>query len=98
MFPYAAIIAANSKNKGYKPKAPKVETLKDYTETSTEDFYKKLVDKSEYVGILVMADMISNWMNFDNLTEKQKIRFVRETETPEYYSLENRFKRFFNIK
>ena len=98
MFPYAAIIAANSKKNQRKSKAPKVETLKDYTETSKEDFYKKLVDKSEYVGIFVMADMISKWQGFDNLTEKQKIRFVRETETPEYYSLENRFKRFFNIK
>jgi hypothetical protein len=42
-----------------------------------------------------MADMILNWQNFDNLTHKQKVRFVTEVINPEYYSLKNKLKRLF---
>ena len=98
MFPYSAIAAANllnNKNKSKRqPNAPKIYTLGMFTETIPEDFYAILCEKAKTVGICEMADMISNWQGFDNLTPKQKIRFVRETETPEYYSFANRVKRF----
>lgn len=97
MFPYSAIAAANLLNnkKGERQhNPPKITTLNKYTQTSPEDFYNLLLKRSQTVGIFEMAEMITNWQDFDNLTEKQKIRFIRETETPEYYSFTNRLKRF----
>ena len=100
MFPYGAIIASQliHKQTPYVPKPPKISTLGNYTETSPEDFYKLLTNRGKIAGIMEMCDMISNWQGFDNLSDKKKRRFVIETETPEYYSIQNRFKRFFNLK
>jgi hypothetical protein len=100
MFPYSAIAASQllRNQKPYVAKEPKISTLVDYTKTSPEDFYKLLTIRAKSAGICEMADMISNWMDFDNLSDKKKRRFVIETETPEYYSIQNRFKRFFNLK
>jgi hypothetical protein len=97
-FPYAAIIAANMKQKPYVAKEPKIETLKDYTQTSPADFYTLLVKRTEISGIFETCDIISNWMDFDNLSDKKKRKFVIETETPGYYSIKNCLKRFFNLK
>ena len=96
MFPYSAIAAANLLNnkKTREPNPPKISTLGAFTNTSPEDFYALLVKKAQTVGIFEMADMISKWQDFDNLTPNQKTRFVTETETPEYYSFANRVKRF----
>jgi len=97
MFPYSAIAAANLLNnqKGERqPNPPKISTLSEFTQASPEDFYALLVKKGKTVGIFEMADMITKWQGFDNLTPNQKIRFVTETETPEYYSFANRVKRF----
>ena len=100
MFPYSAIAASQllRNQKPYVAKEPKISTLVDYTKTSPEDFYKLLTIGAKSAGICEMADMISNWMDFDNLSDKKKRIFVIETETPEYYSIQNRFKRFFNLK
>lgn len=100
MFPYSAIAASQllRNQKPYVAKEPKISTLVDYTKTSPEDFYKLLTIRAKSAGICEMADIISNWMDFDNLSDKKKRRFVIETETPEYYSIQNRFKRFFNLK
>ena len=100
MFPYSAIAASQllRNQKPYVAKEPKISTLVDYTKTSPEDFYKLLTIRAKSAGICEMADMISNWMDFDNLSDKKKRIFVIETETPEYYSIQNRFKRFFNLK
>lgn len=100
MFPYSAIAASQllRNQKPYVAKEPKISTLMDYTKTSPEDFYKLLTIRAKSAGICEMADMISNWMDFDNLSDKKKRIFVIETETPEYYSIQNRFKRFFNLK
>jgi hypothetical protein len=97
MFPYSAIAAANLLNnkKGERqPNPPKISTLGEFTQTSPEDFYALLVKKGKTVGIFEMADMITKWQDFDNLTPNQKTRFVTETETPDYYSFANRVKRF----
>ena len=96
MFPYSMINASlmliNSKNKR-KPNPPLISTLPQYTKMPTEDFYSLLIKKSEVVGIFEMADMITKWYDFDNLSYKQKIRFVNETIQPDYYSIRNIFKR-----
>ena len=96
MFPYSAIAAAHLLNNKSErqPNPPKISTLGLFTNTSPEDFYALLVTKAKTVGIFEMADMISKWQDFDNLTPNQKTRFVTETETPEYYSFANRVKRF----
>lgn len=98
MFPYAIISASRllGNKKTYIPKPPKIETLQNYIKISNEDFYELLFQKSKKVGICEMCDMISNWQGFDNLTQNQKIRFVRETIEPEYYSMKNYIKRTFD--
>ena len=100
MFPYSAIAASQllRNQKPYVAKEPKISTLVDFTKTSPEDFYKLLTIRAKSAGICEMADIVSNWMDFDNLSDKKKRRFVIETETPEYYSVQNRCKRFFNLK
>jgi hypothetical protein len=96
MFPYATINASlmlrNSENKR-EPNPSLVSTLSQYTQMPTEDFYNLIVKKSEVVGFFEMVDMITKWQDFDNLSYKQKIRFVNETIQPDYYSIKNRFKR-----
>jgi hypothetical protein len=96
MFPYAMINASlmlrNIKNKR-EPTPPLIYTLSQYTQIPTDDFYNLLIKKSSVVGFLETIDMITKWQGFDNLSEKQKIRFVNETIQPDYYSIKNRFKR-----
>ena len=96
MFPYGAIIASQllHKQTPYVPKPPKISTLGEYKQTSPEDFYNLLVNRGKIAGVMEMCDIISNWQGFDNLSPKQKFHFVTETETPEYYSIANRVKRF----
>jgi hypothetical protein len=96
MFPYGIIIASNLlRRKGdAKSNPPKIETLKYFTDLPAEDFYKILVENSQKVGLLEMAEMISCWQNFDDLSDKKKKRFVTETLDPDYYSLKNNIKRF----
>jgi hypothetical protein len=84
-----------SNGKPHTPEPPLIETLPNYIKIPTVQFYDLLVEKSERVGLLEMCDMIANRQGFDRLSEKQKIRFVRETIDPEYYSTWNRIKRLF---
>lgn len=100
MFPYAIISASRllGNKKEYRPKSPLIQTLPNYIQMPTVQFYYLLVKKSERVGLLEMSDMIVNWQKFDSLSENQKIRFVRETIEPEYYSIRNRIKRLFKNK
>ena len=95
MFPYAMITASMLLNKGNPrpPKPPLIETLPNYIQMPTAQFHDLLFERSKKVGLLEMCDMAKDWYDFDNLSEKQKIRFVRETIDPEYYSIWNRFKR-----
>lgn len=98
MFPYSMIVAANMllNNKGERQaNAPKIKTLNEYTELTPQQFYDLLTVRAKGVGICEMADMISNWQGFDNLTSNQKVKFVTETINPGYYSLVNRVKRLF---
>jgi hypothetical protein len=97
MFPYAIISASRllgAKNKNT-PEPPLIETLQNYIQMPTAQFHALLVEKSETVGLLEMCEMISNWKGFDRLSEKQKLRFVKETIDPTYYSIWNRLKRMF---
>jgi len=89
-----ASLLLNGKKK-HTPQPPSIETLPNYIQMPTVQFYDLLVERSENVGLLEMCDMITNWQNFDNLSEKQKVKFVRETIEPEYYSISNRIKRLF---
>ena len=100
MFPYAIISASRllGNKKEYQSKLPLIQTLPNYIQMPTIQFYYLLVKKSEKVGVLEMSDIIVNWQNFDSLSENQKIRFVKETIEPEYYSIRNRIKRHFKIK
>lgn len=95
MFPYGMIIASQllNKNSKRKPNPPLIDTLPNYIQMPTIDFYNLLVQKSERVGVLEMCNLIKNYQKFDSLSEKQKIRFVKETIEPEYYSILNRIKR-----
>ena len=79
-FPYSAIIAANLLNNGEKraPKQPNITTLGEYTTASKEEVYNKLVEAAKNVGICEMADMISNWMDFDSLSDVKKRSFLHE--------------------
>jgi hypothetical protein len=97
MFPYAIITASMLLNKSNPrpPKPPLIETLPNYIQMPTVQFYDLLVERSKTVGILEMRDMITNWQSFDKLLEKQKVRFVTETIDPTYYSIWNRLKRLF---
>jgi hypothetical protein len=97
-FPYAAIIAANSKKRPYVANPPKISTLGNYTKTTPEEFHALLVKRTEISGLFETCDIIANWQGFDNLSDKKKRRFVIETETPEYYSIKNCLKRLFKIK
>jgi hypothetical protein len=101
MFPFAMINASlmlkNNKNKR-KINAPMTSTLTNYIKITNEEFYRLLIEKSKKVGVFEMVDMINNWMHFDDLTEKKKIRFVTETINPEYYSIKNRLKRLLKKK
>jgi hypothetical protein len=100
MFPYAMINASlllNGKKK-HTPQPPSIETLPNYIQMPTVQFYDLLVERSKTVGLLEMCDMITNWQSFDKLSEKQKVRFVTEIINPEYYSIFNRIKRLFKKK
>lgn len=97
MFPYAMINASlllNGKKK-HTPQPPLIETLQNYIQMPTAKFHDLLIERSENVGLLEMCDMITNWQNFDNLSGKQKVKFVREIIEPKYYSISNRIKRLF---
>jgi hypothetical protein len=98
MFPYGAIIASQMLNRKNKREAqpPQIETLSSFTKLSAEEFYDLLVERSKTAGIIEMCDLITNWQGFDKLTVQQRARFVKEIEEPEYYSIRNRLKRFFN--
>lgn len=78
MFPYGAIIAANMLNNGEKraPKQPNIITLGEYTTLSKEEVYNNLTDAAKNVGICEMANMISNWMDFDALSDVKKRSFL----------------------
>ena len=80
MFPYSAIIAANLLNKGTQrtPKQPKITTLGEYSTSSELAVYEQLVNAAKNVGICEMADMISNWMDFDSLSDVKKRSFLNE--------------------
>jgi len=95
MFPYAIISASRllGNKKEHTPEPPLIETLQNYIQMPTADFYKLLVEKSKTVGLIEMCDMITNWQRFDRLSEKQKVRFVTETIDPTYYLIWNRLKR-----
>jgi hypothetical protein len=100
MFPYGIIIASRllGAKKQNTPEPPLIETLQNYIQIPTAQFHDLLVEKSERVGILEMCDIAEDWYGFDNLSEKQKVRFVRETIEPEYYSAWNTIKRLFKKK
>jgi hypothetical protein len=100
MFPYGMIIASRllGAKKQNTPEPPLIETLQNYIQMPTAQFHDLLVEKSKTVGLLEMCDMITNWKRFDMLSEKQKVRFVRETIEPEYYSVWNTIKRLFKKK
>lgn len=95
MFPYSMIVASNllRQNKSRVPVPPKIKTFSQYTDVPEKEFYDLLVLRGKQVGVLEMANIISKWQGFDNLSEKQKIRFVKETLDPEYYSFKNYIKR-----
>jgi hypothetical protein len=100
MFPYAMINASlllNSKKK-HTPQPPSIETLPNYIQMPTAQFHNLLVERSKKVGIIEMCNLIDSFHFFDALTEKHKIRFVRETIEPEYYSAWNTIKRMFKKK
>ena len=81
MFPYSAIIAANLLNKkgGQRQvNQPKIDTLNEYTLLAPEQFYNILTARAREVGICEMADMISNWQNFDSLSDVKKRLFLNE--------------------
>ena len=80
MFPYGAIIAANLLNKDTQrtPKQPNVTSLEEYTTLTNEEVYNKLVDAAKNVGICEMANMISNWMDFDSLSDVKKRSFLHK--------------------
>jgi hypothetical protein len=100
MFPYVIISASrllgNKKTHILEPSL--IETLPNYIQMPTVQFYDLLVEKSKTVGLLEMCEMINNWQTFDNLSEKQKQRFVKETIEPNYYSIYNRIKRLIKNK
>jgi hypothetical protein len=100
MFPYGMIIASRllGAKKQNTPEPPLIETLQDYIQMPTAQFHDLLVEKSERVGLLEMCDIAEDWYGFDNLSEKQKVRFVTETIDPNYYSIINRIKRLFKKK
>ena len=80
-FPYGAIVAANMlRNKGEKRTypQPKITTLSEYTTASELAVYEQLVNAAKNVGICEMADMISNWMDFDSLSDVKKRSFLHE--------------------
>jgi hypothetical protein len=97
MFPYGMIVAANMLNKKgeRQTNVPRIDTLNEYTELTSQQFYDLLTVRAKSAGICEMANMISNWQGFDSLSAKQKVEFVTETIDPEYYSLVSRVKRFF---
>jgi hypothetical protein len=80
MFPYGMIIAANMLNKQGQRQSnpPKINTLNDYTEFTPEQVYDLLVTKAKTVGICEMADMITNWQNFDSLSDVKKRLFLAD--------------------
>jgi hypothetical protein len=80
MFPYSAIVAANMLNKKgvVKTNPPKITTLGEYTTATDLEVYEQLVNAAKNVGICEMADMISNWQNFDSLSDVKKRLFLYE--------------------
>lgn len=80
MFPYSAIVAANMLNKQGQRQAnpPKITTLGEYTIATDLEVYEQLVESAKTVGICEMADMISNWQNFDSLSDVKKRLFLYE--------------------
>ena len=92
----ASRLLGNKKENTLKP--PLIDTLPNFIQMPTVQFYGLLVAKSERVGLFEMCTMIDNWQNFDNLTVNQKVRFVKETIEPDYYSISNRIKRLFKNK
>lgn len=80
MFPYSAIVAANMLHKQGQRQAnpPKITTLGEYTTATDLQVYEQLVEAAKTVGICEMADMISNWQNFDSLSDVKKRLFLYE--------------------
>jgi len=80
MFPYSAIVAANMLNKQGQRQAnpPKITTLGEYTTATDLEVYEQLVESAKTVGICEMADIISNWQNFDSLSDVKKRLFLYE--------------------
>ena len=101
MFPYSIISSTlllnNKKSRASKSSPPLIETLPNYIETPTVQFYHLLYKRYKDAGIIETVDIINNWHGFDLLSEKQKIRFVKETVNPEYYSVWNTLKRLLKI-
>ena len=79
--------------KKHTPESPLIKTLENYIQMPTIQFYDLLIDKSKRVGLIEIFYMTSSFQNFDNLSEKQKAIFVRETIEPETFSLLNSIKR-----
>jgi|LakMenEpi05May12_1017382.scaffolds.fasta_scaffold40273_1 hypothetical protein len=79
-FPYSAIVAANMLNKqGIRQANPaKIATLGEYTASTDLEVYEQLVEAAKTVGICEMADIISNWQNFDSLSDVKKRSFLHE--------------------
>jgi hypothetical protein len=80
MFPYSAIVAANMLNKQGQRQAnpPKITTLGEYTKATDLEVYEQLVESAKTVGICEMADIISNWQDFDSLSDVKKRSFLHE--------------------
>jgi hypothetical protein len=79
-FPYSAIVAANMLNKQGIRQAnpPKITTLGEYTASTDLEVYEQLVESAKTVGICEMADIISNWQDFDLLSDVKKRSFLHE--------------------
>ena len=75
-----------------------IETLKNYTTLSDKQFYAKLMAECSKTGISSALDYATKWHNFDFLKEELKVRFVKEIEHPEYFTIKASLKRLFNFK
>jgi hypothetical protein len=57
---------------------PKITTLYEYTTATDLEVYEQLVESAKTVGICEMADIISNWQDFDSLSDVKKRSFLHE--------------------
>jgi hypothetical protein len=79
-FPYSAIVASNMLNKQgiRQSNPPKITTLGEYTTSTDLEVYEQLVEAAKTVGICEMSDIISNWQDFDSLSDVKKRSFLHE--------------------